>query len=172
MTPGSTSSAPQLFRFDRSRAAASLNEPDGDLWPVNAYSDADELNLLFEAAQSAGIVAAEAPRAHIYVYPMSISEPEPLLAVDLGRGSTLLGHSLRLAEAEGEDPVSFTLRILTDMANEASALAAAHRADGHCLDRIAAFMNRLGQWSGADVCEFVATELQDSGRELLDNAED
>ncbi len=164
--------APRLFRFDRDRAAADLLDPDGDLWPVNAYSDADELNLLAEAAQSAGILAATAPGARLYVYPMSICEPEPLLAVDLGRGLTLLGHSLKLREAEGEDPVAFTLRLLADLAAAASALAVAHAVDGRRLDRIAAFLNRPGPWSGADVCEMVARELSASGRELLDNAED
>ena len=169
---GPGAQAPPSFRFDRDRAAASLGDSDGELWPVNAYSDADELHSLSEAAQNAEILRPEDGHAWIYVYPMSISEPEPLLAVDLGRGPTLLGHSLKLREAEGEDPMAFTLRFLADLATEASALAAAHRADGDCLDRIAAYMNRPGQWSGADVCEFVATELQVSGRELLDNAED
>jgi hypothetical protein len=215
MTPGSTSNDPQFFRCDRSRAAASLSDPDGKLWPVNAYSDADELNLLAKAAQSAGILAAEVSGAHLCIYPMSISEPEPLLAVDLGRGPTLLGPSLRLTEAVGEDPISFSLRFLADLATAASALAAAPRADSDCLDLVAAsesvpesgvrsgrgsdprgkdagtpnsraysadrgrrtatcpapsgacagirdglLINRPGQWSGADVCEFVATELQ------------
>lgn len=32
-------------------------------------------------------------------------------------------------------------------------------------------MNRPGPWNGADVCEVVATELRDSGRELRDNAD-
>lgn len=172
MTPGSTDNAPRLFRFDRDRAAASLNDPGGDLWPVNAYSDADELNLLAEAAQNAGILAATVSGARLYVYPMSICAPVPLLAVNPGVGPTLLGHSLRLGEADGEDPVSFTLRLLEEATVAANALAGAHRADGDCLDRILAFMNRPGQWSGADVCEFVATELQASGRELLDNAEE
>jgi hypothetical protein len=40
------------------------------------------------------------------------------------------------------------------------------------LDRIASYMNRLGLWNGGDVCEFVATELRDSGRELVENADE
>jgi hypothetical protein len=44
-------------------------------------------------------------------------------------------------------------------------------ADSACLDRLAAFLNRNRPWSGGDVCEYLATELVNSGRELLD-AED
>ena len=162
----------KLFRFDRVGALEDINDPDGALWPVDAYSDADELNLLLEAAQGAGILAAEPPDAHLYVYPLSISESAPLLAVSVEAGSTLLGHELKLSEREGKDPVTFTLRLLTELADDAGALVAAHRADSDCLDRIAAYMNRPGQWNGGDVCEVVAKELQASGRELPGNAED
>lgn len=51
---------------------------------------------------------------------------------------------------------------------EANGLAAGRAADSERLDRIAAFMNRLGPWSGGDVCEYVAEELRASGRRLLD----
>jgi hypothetical protein len=172
MTPGSTNSAPRLFRFDRARAAADLIDPNGALWPVNAYSDADELNLLAEAAQSAGILTAERSGARLYVYPLSISEPEPLLAMSAEEGPILLGQSVRLSKDQDEDPIDFTLRFLADLTAEANLLVAAHRADSDCLDRIAACMNRPGPWNGADVCEVVARELSASGRELLDNAED
>jgi hypothetical protein len=33
-------------------------------------------------------------------------------------------------------------------------------------------MNRPGPWSGTEVCEVVAQELRQSGRELLDNGEE
>jgi hypothetical protein len=42
----------ELFRFDRAKAAKSIEDPDGALWPVNAFSDADELNALMEAARN------------------------------------------------------------------------------------------------------------------------
>lgn len=161
----------ELFRFDRVGALEDINDPDGALWLVNAHSDADELNLLLEAAQSAGILTAEPPGARLYVYPLSISESAPLLAVSAETGPTLLGQSLKLHEAEAEDPIAFTLRLLTELADDAGALVAAHRADSDCLDRIAAYMNRPGQWNGGDVCEVVAKELQASGRELPGNAE-
>jgi hypothetical protein len=168
MTPGPTGSTQHPFRLDRDRAAVELSDPEGDLWPVNPYSDADELNLLLEAAQSAGVLTALAPAAALYVYPMSLTEPEPLLAVNPGRPPLLLGQALRLGEREGEDPIAFTLRLLEGIAAEAKALLLEAGADGARLDRIAAFMNRPGQWNGDSVCEMVATELRESGRPLLD----
>lgn len=169
MTPASTNGFQPLFHLDCDRAAASLRDPDGDLWPVNAYSDADELNLLMEASQNADILAAEVLGARIYVYPMSISEPEPLLVVSLGRGPTLLGHELKLRERDGEDPVAFTLRLLEETTVAANALAA-----GRCAMATAsiAAMNRPGPWSATDVCALVARELDASARRLLDNADD
>lgn len=113
----------ELFHFDRARALAAITDPDGALWPVNAYSDADELDALAAAAIDTGIVARAHPRVRLYVYPLSLSEPEPLLAVDPGCGPTLLGCSLKLAEREGEDPVSFTLRLLDDLVATANGLA-------------------------------------------------
>lgn len=171
MTPETTSSAPQLFRFDRDRAAVDLIDPDGELWPVNAYSDADELRGLSAAAQDAEILYSEDRHAWIGIHPMSISGSQLLIAVEVNSGPMLLGLPFKLRERQGEDPAQFTLRFLGEVAAVASTLAAADRTDSDCLDRILDFMNRPGQWSGADVCEFLATELQASGRELLDNAE-
>ena len=162
----------ELFRLDRARALESINDPDGALWPVNAYSDADELNGLVQAALETGVIAREDSRACLYIYPMSLSEPEPILAVDRGTGPTLLGLSLKLRDREGENPVEFTVRMLGDMVDEANALLPHRDADSARLDRIAAYMNRPGPWNGGDVCEVVAMELRKSGRELLDNADE
>lgn len=54
---------------------------------------------------------------------------------------------------------------------EMDTLAAAAN-DVTALDEIAAYMNRPGPWNGADVCEFVAAKLDETGRELLDNADE
>lgn len=159
------------FRFDRERAAVDLRGAEDDLWPVNVYSDADELNQLLEAAQESKLITA--PRgAYLFVYPLSICEPDPLLAVKSGSGSTLLGHELKLRDEEGEDPIAFTLRLLEEIAVEANALIDHAFADSACLDRIAAYLNRPGPWNGGDVCEVVAKELHDSGRAVLENAEE
>jgi hypothetical protein len=159
------------FGFGRDKALASINDPDGKLWPVNAYSDADELNALAQAALEADVIIREDSCTYLYIYPFSLSEPDPVLAGDLGRSPALLGYSLKVREREGEKPVEFTLRLLEEMAEEANALAASYHADSARLDRIADYMNRPGPWNGSDVCEVVAMELRESGRKLLDNAD-
>jgi hypothetical protein len=107
------------FNFDRAKAERSIRDPDGPLWPVNAYTDADELDSLIQAALDSGTIA----RARLYVYPLSLSEPDPVPVYDPGHGRAFLGHPLKLREREGEDPVAFTLRLLEDLAAEGNALA-------------------------------------------------
>jgi hypothetical protein len=125
----------ELFHFDRARALASITDPDGALWPVNAYSDADELNALADDALTAQIVTREDAGAHFAIYPMSLSEPDPIVSVNPGTGPALLGYSIKLRQHEGEDPVSFTLRLLGDMVAEANRLIRAHCPDDAQLDR-------------------------------------
>jgi len=163
----------QLFTFDRDRAARSIVDPDGALWPVNAYADADELHALLEAALACRALAPRQPGAHLYVYPMSLAEPEPLLALQPADGSpTLLGHSLKLTEREGENPVDFTLRLLDEVAAEASRLAPStvsgerEISDAQALDALAARLNEPGDWNGGDVCKLLAGLLQRTGRRL------
>jgi hypothetical protein len=162
-----TSPTPDLFRLDRDRAAADLRGSEDELWPVNAYSDADELNQLLDVVQNAAVLTANRPGVRLHIYPSSISEPEPLLAVSSAAGSTLLGHKLKLLERDGEDPIEFTLRLLEEIVAEANALLATARADGESLDRLAAYLSRPGQWNGSDVCELLATELLAGGRRVL-----
>jgi hypothetical protein len=114
----------QLFRFDRGAALVGIEDPDCALWTVNAFSDVDELKGLVGDALTEGIIARERPTVHLAIYSMSISEPDPQVAVGLGEGPALLGHSLKLRERESESPVDFTLRLLEDMVSEANALAA------------------------------------------------
>lgn len=166
MTPGPSGSSQQLFHLDGDRAAVELSDPEGNLWTVSPYSDADELNLLLEAAQSAAVLTARSPATALYIYPMSLIEPEPLLAVNPGRPPLLLGQALRLDERDGEDPIAFTMRLLEEIAAEAEALLLEAGADGARLDRIAAFMNRPGARSAADLYAVVAAELRQSGRRL------
>jgi hypothetical protein len=159
---------PPLFTFNPEVAAIELRNGDGAIRTVNPYSDADELHRLLDGAQAAKIVESTRARAGVYVYPMSIGEPDPLLAVDTGCGMTVLGFELKLRQDEGEDPIAFTVRFLREAVEEANGLTAGRVADSARLDRIAAFMNRPGQWNGGDVCELVARELHESGRRLLD----
>ena len=151
------------FSFDREPAAVDLRGPEDELWPVNAYSDADELNDLLEAAQNCGLITASR-QARLFVYPLSIREPDPLLAIVVTGGPALLGHELALSGRDGEDPVAFTLRLLEQVVERANVVLHGALADSASLDRIAAYMNRPGPWNGGDVCEVVAKELRDRGR--------
>lgn len=159
------------FSLDRERATAELRDPTGAIAVVSPFSDADELNGLADDALDAGIITAAVSKARLYVYPMSLCEPEPQLAVDSGSGRpALLGDSLALRLREDEDPVDFTLRLLEQMVAEANRLVATYHGDSARLDRIAAFMNHHRSWNGGDVCELVAMELRQSGRAVIDDA--
>jgi hypothetical protein len=115
----------QPFRLDRAKAERSLTDPDGALWPVNAYSDADELDSLIQAALDSAALARPNRRARLYIYPLSLSEPDPVLVYDPGHGRAFLGHALKLRDREGESPIDFTLRLLKEVIGDANALAAA-----------------------------------------------
>jgi hypothetical protein len=103
---------PSLFTFRPEVAAIELRKGDGAITTINPYSDADELHRLLDGAQAAKIVESARARATIYVYPMSITEPDPLLGVETGAGLTVLGFELKLRQDEGEDPIAFTIRFL------------------------------------------------------------
>ncbi len=162
----------ELFVLDRCRAAAGLADPEGVISVVSPYSDADELNTLVDDALFAGAIRRARAEVCLSVYPMSLADPEPVLAVSSSNGPTLLGFSLKLRQRDDEDPVDFTVRVLTEIVDQANALACTYHADSARLDRIASHINRPGPWNGGDVCEVVAIELRESGRELLDNAEE
>jgi hypothetical protein len=156
----------ELFDLDAARAHAELREPGGSIEAVTPQSDAEELNHLVDTAQARKVVRATRRQAAIHVYPRSIWVPDPLLVVDPGGGPKLIGTEPTLRQEEDDDPAAFSVRVLMAMVAEANGLAAGRAADGERLDRIAAFLNRPGQWNGGDVCEFVAVELEASGRSL------
>lgn len=157
----------RLFAFNPILATIELCQVVGAITTASPHSDADELNALLDGAQAVGIISSERERARLYVYPLSVGEPEPLLAVDPGGGPTLLGFELKLRQGEGEDPVAFTVRFLEEAVSEANCLSGGRPADSDRLDRIAAFMSRRRPWNGDDVCEHVAEELRESGRRPL-----
>jgi hypothetical protein len=111
-----------LFRFDLPKARAALHDLDGAIWPVNSFADADELNGLFEAAVHSDVITSADPNGFIHIYPLSLSEPEPILAVNRSSGPSLLGYSLKLREQDGESPLEFTLRLLEELVEEANGL--------------------------------------------------
>jgi hypothetical protein len=112
----------EVFRFEGAKARAELAAADGALWPVNSFSDADELNALLEATLRCGAILAIWSEARLHVYPLSVSEPTPLLAVAPSEGPAIVGFALDLRERDGEDPVEFTLRLLRDAVAAANAL--------------------------------------------------
>ncbi len=159
---------PKVFAFHSTLAEIELRRGDGAIAAINPHSDADELHRLLDGAQAARLIESARAHAAIYVYPLSIGRPDPRLAVDTGAGLTLLGFEPKLSQREEEDPISFTIRFLAEAAAQANGHAAGRAADSERLDRIAAFMNRPGPWNGGDVCEYVAEELRESGRRLLE----
>jgi DNA-directed RNA polymerase subunit RPC12/RpoP len=110
------------FRFDLTAARRSIDEPDGAIWPVNAYSDADELHSLLSAAFDCDAILGPNARATLYIYPTALVESDPLIAVDPGCGPVLLSYGFRIRELEDEDPVEFTLRLLDEIVAEANQL--------------------------------------------------
>lgn len=109
------------FHFDAARARRAIVDPEGVIWPVNSFTDADELNDLFEAAVQSRVIASRDPSALINIYPLAITEPEPILAVRRG-SRALLGHSLKPRERDGESPLDFTLRLLEETTSAANRL--------------------------------------------------
>ena len=161
-----------MFDLDHRRAAFDLANPDGAISPVSPHSDPDELNTLVDDALFARVIRRARPDVCLAIYPLSLSDPEPILAVNPSSGPTLLGWSLKLQQHDGENPVDFTVRVLDQIVEQANALAGSYQADSARLDRIASYMNRPGPWNGGDICEVVASELQESGRELVENADE
>jgi len=113
-----------LFGLDRDAAAVVLNDPEGAIRPITPFSDADELHGLFESALGAEIVTCEFESAYISVYPMSIANPQPLPAVEIGGGVVLIGSAVNLEQDRGEDPIAYTLRIMAETLSRANELAA------------------------------------------------
>jgi hypothetical protein len=161
----------EVFVLDAARAGSELREPGGAMAVVDPYLDADELHLLLDAARAEDVIRARREGARIVVHPYSVAEPDPLVAVRLDRGPTLLGPEPDLRPDGDEDPVTYTVRLLGDVVSRANALVAGRAADSGRLDRIAAFLNLPGEWNGGDVCEFLAAEIVASGRRLFDTDE-
>lgn len=156
-----------LFTLRRGLASYKLRWSAG-LWTIREHSDAGELDRLFRAASELGVIRSLSPHTSISIYPHPVEDFSSRVAVTLGRGQELLGPALNLERERDEDPITHTLRILGEGVEEANVLAGQRHPDSVRLDRIAAFMNEQQPWNGGDVCEFVACELQASGRRLLD----
>jgi hypothetical protein len=146
-----------------------LNDPEGAIKPITPFSDADELNGLFEAALGAEVIPSEFESAYIAIYPMSITNPQPLPAVEIGGGVVLIGSAMNLKQDRGEDPISFTLRVMAETLGKANELSASFGQAERRLDRIAEERNRGGRWDSVEFIEFVEREMRLSGRPIRDD---
>jgi hypothetical protein len=146
-----------------------LNNPEGAIRPITPFSDADELHGLFESALSAEIISCEFESAYISVYPMAIANSQPLPAVEIGGGVVLIGSAMSLKQDRGEDPISYTLRIIAETLGKANELSASFGQAERRLGRIAEERNRGGRWDSVEFLEFMERELRLSGRSIRDD---
>jgi hypothetical protein len=157
-----------LFDLDPDAAAVVLNDPEGVIKRITPFSDADELNGLFEAALGSEVITSEFESAYVSVYPMSIANPQPLPAVEIGGGVVLIGSAMDLEQDRGEDPIAYTLRIIAETLGRANELSASFGQAERRLDRIAEERDRGGRWDSVEFIEFVERELRLSGRSIRD----
>ncbi len=145
-TVNAGNSEAKVFSLDRDKARRELLDPAGGaIWPINRFSDADELHCLVSAAIEDDVIAVPSPGDRIRIHPRSLSDPQPLLAVKFDRDPKLLGDPVAMHGADGEDPVEFTVRLLGEVVDQASRLASTWHDDAACLDRLAAYLNQPGQ---------------------------
>jgi hypothetical protein len=160
-----------VFGFERMRAEMALRDPEGIIKPIRPRSDADELSGLLESALGAEIITCGFESAYISVYPMSMANPEPLLAVELGGGVVLLGPAIYLEQSSSKEPVAYTLRFLKETLGTANNLSARFGQAERRLDRIAKELNRGEGWDTVEFISLVGRELIASGRPIQDRDE-
>lgn len=122
--PESQEPEPERFTFDRRKAVEDLETLANSISVVSPYSDADEYHGLIDAAIANDVITRRHPNSYILIYPMSLSQPDPIVAVDVAGRPTLLGLTSTPTEREGETPVEFTLRFLEEVVEEANGLLA------------------------------------------------
>ena len=184
-----------MFKLNEEKLLEAFRDPDDESWvkPFDPYKvDADELNRVVDSAIEVGVIEREDSSTMIAIYPLSISEPEPLLCVNPGKGGPLLLGGPVDFGFEGEEPFKASTEVLRQLVSDANTLYGeseqAHRAehvpygseqltDRQALDRLAEVVNGWsqqgdGSWNGGDLVEVVAELLARSGRELLDSVAD
>jgi hypothetical protein len=88
--------------------------------------DADALHRIVDDCLERDIIEKGDPRAMMAIYPLSISEPEPLLSVNPGCGPMLLGGQAvyRVSEEEASTPEDRSVIALRALVEDANALYA------------------------------------------------
>lgn len=124
-----------MFKLNEEKLRAAFvaskegNEPEGYGWvaPFDPISiDADGLHRIVDDCLERDIIEKDDPQAMIAIYPLSISEPEPLLSVNPGGGPMLLGGQAvhRVSEAQASTPEDHSVIALRALVEDANALYA------------------------------------------------
>jgi hypothetical protein len=118
-----------VFTFDAELALPSLQNPRITVvGPIKPDSDADEVHELLHSARAVGLIKADRDDCWIYVSPHTLSDPAPVLVVDLGvRQPMLFCCELKLDAEDGEDDLAFTMRLLQVAVDKANVFAAMHQ---------------------------------------------
>ena len=116
-----------MFALDEQKLREEFaNDDDGWIAPFDPMKvDADELHRVVDACLEREVIATPNAKAWLAVYPLSISEPEPLLSVNPGEGPLLLGGSVVFGVGdEHGDEVEESVVVLAALVDAANALYA------------------------------------------------
>ena len=110
-------------------AAEEGDEPECYGWvePFDPISiDADELHRIVDGCLDRDIIERDDTQTMIAVYPLAISDPEPLLSVNPGSGPVLLGGEAihRVSEEAASTPEDRSVIALRALVDDANALYA------------------------------------------------
>jgi len=159
--------SPRAFRFNRPRLDYLIRQA-GDLTLLSSgFNDSDELCHLAVYAQKVGVISCTHAGSKLLICPASIVEPKPLIAITAANGHTIVGPEMTLRRRSNEDPISFTARLLEQMAHSANELVGDRFADAHRLDRIAAVLSQPGLDRADDRLDAIRHEVTASGRTVL-----
>lgn len=118
-----TDTVPTRLRFtlDEEALRAAFEEEEWILPFAPSFIDADELHRILAQCQERGIIGRPSSRAELAVYPLSIAEPEPQLAVDPGLGGPLLlGTSVEFRNGRVPDAIEGSLAVMVDLVEQAN----------------------------------------------------
>jgi hypothetical protein len=120
--------APGPFILDEEKLRAALHDEDRED-SIIAFDpmeiSADEIHQVVDDCLSAGIIERPSHRAALAIYPLAISDPEPILAVDPGFGGPLLlGGSVEFRIGDVTDDVDATSAVLANLVDQANRIVA------------------------------------------------
>jgi hypothetical protein len=117
-----------MFRLDEGKLREAFSTDD-ESWvepfdPIEV--DADQMHAVVDGCLDLGIIEKPNPRASIAIYPLAISEPEPLLSVNPGEGPLLLGGSVPLDVGSDDmgDELAESIGVIRALIEAANALYA------------------------------------------------